>query len=74
MEWINVKDKLPEDDKLKVIRYGTTEGVHLGIELSRYFQPSNLKDSDYYCWDFEFKNTQGTKVTHWFSLPELPNN
>jgi hypothetical protein len=66
-EWISVEDKLPEDTKLKVIKYGKN-GVHVGIGLSFYYSPENLPNK--YVWAFEFGNTQGAKVTHWFSLPK----
>ena len=70
MEWISVEDRLPEDDKLKVVRYGYKNGRNLGIDLSRYYLPANQIDKKYWC--FDFLNTQNTKVTHWMPLPEPP--
>ena len=67
MKWINVKDRLPEDDKLKVIKYGDRKtGQHIGIHLSHYYIPTNMNKKK---WCFEFANTQSTKVTHWIPLP-----
>ena len=71
MEWISVEDRLPEDTKLKVVRYGKN-GLHIGIALSHYYLPANQKTR--YFWDFDFLSTQGTKVTHWVSLPEPPKD
>ncbi len=69
--WISVEDILPDDDKLKVIRYcEVRNGVnvrHLGIALARFYLPSNQKDKKY--WSFEFGNAQSVKVTDWLSLP-----
>ena len=70
-EWISVKDQLPDNSDLKVIRYSRREGGHLGIALSHYWHPQNMNDG-VFMWDFEFGNTQGTKVTHWMPLPEAP--
>lgn len=69
-EWISVEDQLPDDTNLKVIRY-SLKGKHMGISLSHYWHPSNMQDG-YLMWDFEFGNTQGTKVTHWMPLPPPP--
>jgi hypothetical protein len=69
--WISIKDGLPSDDKLKVVRYkDSRRDKHLGIALSRYYLPSNQTKTFYWC--IEFGNTQPTKVTHWMSLPEPP--
>lgn len=72
MKWISVDERLPADDKLKVIRYAEVwRGVkrHLGIQLSRYYTPSNMRTK---LWCFEFASTQPTRVTHWMPLPPPP--
>ena len=70
-KWISVEKRLPTDDKLKVIKYAAVwEGVktHLGIQLARYYVPSNQKTQKY--WSFGFRSCQPTVVTHWADLPE----
>jgi len=70
-KWISIKESLPTDDLLKVVRYADTScGVkrHIGVALSRYYLPSNQGSRKYWC--FEFGSCQQTKVTHWADLPE----
>ena len=68
-EWISVNDRLPDDDKLKVVRYadfyGGKNNGHLGIALT-HFRMSYGNDSP--TWDFDY-STQPTRVTHWCSVP-----
>jgi len=67
--WISIEDELPEDDKLKVVKYkDSRSNKHIGVALSRYYIPSNQKNKKYWC--FEFGSGQPTKVSHWASLPE----
>ncbi len=69
--WISVKDSLPEDDKLKLVRYKNTDyNRHSGLKLSRYYLPSNQTDTKFWC--FEFNNTQPLKITHWMQIPGPP--
>lgn len=68
MKWISVEDRLPEDNKLKVIRYSLNDR-HIGIGLSRFYTPSNMSVK---IWCFEFGSSQGTKVSHWMPLPNSP--
>lgn len=70
MKWINVKEKLPKDDKLKIIRY-SSNGNNVGIALSRYYTPSN--NPNIKVWGFEFQATGGLKVSHWCSIPKEPS-
>lgn len=68
IQWISIKDQLPDDNNLKVIRY-SCDGKHVGIALSRWYIPSNMNEDR---WCFEFSSTQGAKVTHWMPLPKPP--
>jgi len=64
MEWIKVKDKLPDDGD-KVIIYSPC-----GIE-TKYFESNIFYDGEtcMYCPIGEVKN-----VTHWMPLPEVPKD
>jgi hypothetical protein len=66
-EWISVKDRLPDNDRLNVCRYGRRGEGHIGIILSRYYTPSNV---DKKVWCKEFGSTQLLEITHWTPLPD----
>jgi len=71
-EWISVKDKLPDDEKLKVAKYAEVQkgkkDRHLGMCLTRFYLPRECLPRKVWC--FEYLSTQPTKITHWASLPE----
>ena len=60
MEWISVKDSLPEDgtDVLMISNYKDND---LGIKISHMYRDKWL----YAC-------TSGYEVTHWMPLPPTP--
>ena len=66
MQWISVKDRLPENTNLLVVRYCRTDtNEHLGIALTYYTKQYGTNE-----YDFDFNSsTQPTKVTHWMPLP-----
>ena len=72
--WISVNDRLPDNNRLKVVRYSETWkgeiGKHIGIALSRYYLPSNQTSKKFWC--FEFGSTLNAKITHWMPLPSPP--
>lgn len=60
MEWINVKNRFPEDD----INVVVTDGEDMAIafyEEDKWFMVS---------WDMY--NFDQDNITHWMSVPELP--
>lgn len=63
MEWISVKDKLPEGRMSTVLAFNGKDEKHRQcIFVSRYFEQTK---------DF---TTEGIgKVTHWMPLPKKPN-
>ena len=84
MDWISVKDKLPEQDGSYLVYYNN-EGI-CGIWIDDF--TINLSNIDS---DFEGENRSGwyeyiidgnegcyfeeiTSITHWMPLPEKPNN
>lgn len=74
MEWISVKDRLPETDGRCIVykRYdwerGGTGGHFFVIEILSF-------NTHYQCWDDEDGddyNCDIEKVTHWMPLPPAP--
>lgn len=69
MEWISVKDRLPEHSQL-ILASGLMKGKIKGIALCEFF-PSNQFYKDYtFCSVNEFDYIEN--VTHWMKLPDLP--
>ncbi len=75
MEWISVKDKLPEDDE-DVLIFNCRDGVSMG-----YFDPSNVrgyyeKDGSYCItdsgWEVSYEWARLMDPTHWMPLPPPP--
>ena len=69
MEWISVKDKLPETGHIYCVVAYSFNGMPWGYDVSRYWQPVNMKRK---IWELEFANTLPIKVTHWIPLPNPP--
>jgi len=68
MEWVNVNDRLPEDDSEVLIYDSKYNCVIAVVYNSKYFEQKgfwlNENGGEY---EYEYKN-----VTHWMSFPELP--
>jgi len=69
MEWISVKDRLPEEQDSVLLMgniplYGDT-WVHIGY----YFHTDNT----YYCRDM-VENNELPNTSHWMPLPKPPKN
>lgn len=60
MEWISVKDRLPEIKKHGFSEWVLASTGHVQVEIARY-------DHDYNKW-----SPNPLKFTHWMPLPEPP--
>lgn len=65
-KWISVEDNLPDDSKLKVVKYCRSDtGEHIGVSLSHFRKHWATGE-----FDFDFnRGTQPTEVSHWCDLP-----
>jgi hypothetical protein len=65
MKWISVKDRLPSSDgnspSESVLVYCTINGVRVG-----YLHQEKMKIQCGYC-------SEEMNITHWMTLPEVPN-
>lgn len=68
MEWISVKDRLPEIASAVVAI--KTNGR---IEILSYHSGFDVGKRDFWYWGFGKWHKQTEKVTHWILLPEKPN-
>jgi len=65
MNWINVKDELPEVNQ-DVLCYLGKFGGNI-MEVNRYVGDDKWRD------DFGFEgDTEGAGITHWIALPKPP--
>lgn len=65
MEWISVKDRLPEDDQECLVAFKCCEDF--AFDLSTYF----ASDESFIYWnDFGLRRD----ITHWMPLPEPPKD
>lgn len=76
MEWISVKDRLPDDGKYVLVY--PAEDFHITVG---YFERDNVhyyiesNGSKFYTddgWETEIPWAQKGRVTHWMPLPEHP--
>lgn len=65
MDWINVKDRLPNKCE-RVLLYSNYDGVVIG-EIDRYADNGDFTSND----EYEIA-THRKCVTHWMPLPESP--
>lgn len=56
MEWISVKNRLPEKDGIYLV-FGNTTGGGFGIDMARFFEVEFIKMN---------------QPTHWMELPPPP--
>lgn len=86
MEWISVKERLPdeEEDVLVLVRYIEHYGKHKEKRnISRVVFVGWRVDDEWatvYCHGFQYLETESKnfpdeelEVTHWMPLPKLPN-
>lgn len=66
-EWINVKDRLPDDKEQYLICNESNFGK---IDIA-YYQPIGDKFSNYEPF-WQARSHRSTGVTHWMPLPEPP--
>lgn len=75
MEWISVKDRLPDDD-VEVLTFYATEVVQAYLHYGKWKGSRNVTNNmnDGYVNDRTICKLGGDYdfVTHWMPLPELP--
>lgn len=76
VEWISVKDRLPEKDGEYVV-YVQYPHVHLIMIISwasnyKGFYPDLKGRAVWYDYDSEYGDCEITDVTHWMELPTPP--
>lgn len=69
MEWISVKDKLPQVED-KVLFYSDGYGIRFGYRQATF--ANNPKKPRPIKWVVYSSNHYRTDVTHWMPLPEPP--
>lgn len=72
MEWISVKDRLPENDKATeksefVLCFIPVDKINGG-----HFQRTLYYDATLKMWKLNYKTPVAWEVTHWMPLPEPP--
>ena len=75
MEWISVKDKLPENDD-DVLVYDYRDGIGLGCfekkEVTGYFESDGSFFETNDGWDVNYSWARHMGPTHWMPLPKPP--
>lgn len=66
-DWINIKERLPELDKLVLI----VDNAKVSVGTPRGYSDSSIW-WDELCIDDCGGQTECTNVTHWMPLPDLP--
>ena len=79
MEWIDVNDRLPEEDELVWLYSLNTKSIYLGCRV--YVNNQGwfwaCLDSWVYCYKGKIDgecSIDDLDVTHWMPLPKLPEN
>lgn len=70
MEWISIKDKLPEYN-IQVLVYITEEN---GMYTARYCKANSYYPEDYWVFGYAGWASDGKNITHWTTLPSVPEN
>ncbi len=77
MEWISVKDRLPESDE-EVLVYNPRDGINLGEFDSEEVRGYYEKDGSYFItnsgWDVQYEWAPHENPTHWMPLPQPPKD
>lgn len=76
MEWVSVKDKLPENDEDVLVYHLEDDHITVGYfeseNVSYYIQSDGSKFYTYSGWETEIPWAQKGEVTHWMPLPDKP--
>lgn len=67
MEWIRVKDRLPENDAVVIV---CNEKGYMSYTRALYNKSSN----SFHLYDPNYRDSLLLEVSHWIQLPELPRN
>ena len=77
MNWINVKNKLPEPDQ-EVIVFDNDPGRGIGVTHAWYDPSRNGNDHHLSDWVYEYNRCCGDNwldnVTHWMPFPSNPED
>ena len=76
MEWINVEDRLPEENKPTLVSFngaicGTSQSVAILQLLSRHVGKNPPKDERWFVYP---SHGHEIKPTHWMPLPPPPKS
>lgn len=78
MEWISVKDRLPEENGrylvYKVCSYGNYIDIARWTSNYEGFEEHLNDKAIWYKYDSEFGDYEIDGITHWMSLPESPKD
>ena len=73
MEWISVKDRLPENDKEILCLYiDENPRFEPDYFVGRYSQDCESKEIGFVKWDSYGYGYKLERVNYWMHLPELP--
>ena len=71
MNWISVKDRLPEEDSTKFIIF--TEGVD--VYCGRYYSRNSFNRESFFIVESQNGHIfNDSNVTHWMPLPDPPKD
>lgn len=77
MDWISVKDRLPENDD-DVLVYNPKDGIHIGEfnfdELSEYYEKDGSYTTTNCGWHTQYEWAPYMSPTHWMPLPLPPKD
>lgn len=76
MEWISVKDRLPENDEDVLVYHWDDRHICVGCfdesRVSFYIESDGTKFYTDCGWETDIPWAQKGQVTHWMPLPEAP--
>ncbi len=72
MDWISVKDRMPEDQGQSILVYGILEHHQdHDIHIARFFIGVNEEQGNNQFWEYGW-SYDISDVTHWMPLPQPP--